>query len=104
MRWRYGNAELGYRMVLTKSDRVADGFAVFRRRRRGRAVEAVLCDVIAPAGDVSTTRTLIRRVAATAEADYVIRIDGRMVTVDPFVRLPRVGPVFACRPLDGAPA
>jgi hypothetical protein len=103
LQWRYGNAELGYRVVLTKSGRAEDGFAVFRRRRRGQAVEGVLCEVIAPGADPRTGRDLARRVAAAADADYLLRIDARVLTAEPFVRLPRTGPILACRPLDASP-
>ena len=47
--WRYNNPALGYRVLLHGSTPSA-GFVVFRLRRRGRAVEAVLCDLFAPAG------------------------------------------------------
>jgi GNAT superfamily N-acetyltransferase len=101
--WRYGNAELGYRVVLTGSGKVKDGVAVFRRRCRGRAIEGVICDVLAPRGDKEAARALIRRVARAAAADYVLRIDRRFITADPFVGIPRVGPVLTCRSLDMSP-
>jgi GNAT superfamily N-acetyltransferase len=96
--WRFGPRRLGYRAVLAGSS-LRDGLAVFRRRRRGRAVEAVLCDVLVPGDDPTVTRRLVRTVARVADADYVLRIDRRRVTRDPFVRLPQVGPVLACRSL-----
>jgi hypothetical protein len=98
--WRYGNEALGYRVALLEEGELAAGFAVFRRRRRGRAVEAVLCDVLAPHGHDPTLRRLVRQVAGLADADYLIRLDRRAVTRDPFLRLPGAGPVLACRPLD----
>ncbi len=49
LRWRYGYAPLGYRVV-TASSRVEDGLAVFRVRRRGRALEGALCEVLVPSG------------------------------------------------------
>jgi GNAT superfamily N-acetyltransferase len=102
--WRYGDDELGYRVVLVEPGRPAAGVAVFRLRRRGRAVEGVLCDVLTPGGDEPTARRLVRQVARIAGADYLIRLDRRTVTRDRFVRLPRVGPVLACRPLTTSPA
>jgi GNAT superfamily N-acetyltransferase len=96
--WRFGNETLGYRAIVAGRD-VGSGVAVFRVRRRGRAAEAVLCDVLAPDGDPRIERSLVRRVARVAGADYVLRCDGRALTADPFVRLPRVGPVLACRSL-----
>ncbi len=101
--WRYGHEGLGYRVVLHGASADA-GLAVFRCRRRGRAVEVVLCDVLVPGGDHRVGRSLVRRVAKLAGGDYLIRVDRRPVTRDPFVRLPHVGPVLACRPLDASPA
>jgi GNAT superfamily N-acetyltransferase len=100
--WRYGYAPLGYRVTLAGNE-PRDGLAVFRRRQRGRAVEAVLCDVFAPGGDDRIERRLVRQVARLAGADYLIRLDRRTVTRDPFVRLPGVGPVLACRTFDTSP-
>ena len=97
--WRYNNPALGYRVLLHDSTPSA-GFAVFRLRRRGRAVEAVLCDLFVPPGDLVAARALVRSIARGTDADYVIRIpDG--VTRRGFVRLPRTGPVLAFRALDG---
>lgn len=100
--WRYGYEVLGYRVVLADDRSPGRGFAVFRCRRRGDATEAVLCDVVMPAHDEGAARRLVRRVARVAGADYVLRIDRRIATPDPFVRAPQIGPVLACRPLDGS--
>jgi GNAT superfamily N-acetyltransferase len=100
--WRFGNEVLGYRVVLVGAS-VADGAAVFRVRQRGHAVEAVLCEVLVPGGDARAERSLVRRVARSAGADYLLRLDDRLVTADPFARLPRIGPVLAARSL-GTPA
>jgi hypothetical protein len=102
--WRYGNEVLGYRVVFADLGAAARGSAVFRRRRRGDAVEAVLCDVVVPDGDARTARGLARTIARVADADYVLRIDRRPLTADPFLHVPRIGPVLACRPLDGSAA
>jgi GNAT superfamily N-acetyltransferase len=96
--WRFGNDALGYQAVLAGRD-VAGGVAVFRVRQRGRAAEAVLCDMLAPDGDPRIERSLIRRVARRSGADYLLRLDRRRVTADPFVQLPRIGPVLTCRSL-----
>jgi GNAT superfamily N-acetyltransferase len=119
--WRYGNPALGYR-ALAADGGTAAGLAVFRLRQRGRAVEAVVCDVLVPdatpspgsdrpvraasgaaVGSAGVRRALLRRIARETKADYLLRIDRRRVTRGPFVRLPALGPVFACRPLDGNP-
>jgi GNAT superfamily N-acetyltransferase len=101
--WRYGFEPLGYR-VLARSASLRDGFAVFRRRQRGKALECVLCDVVVPGGDERQAERLLDLVQKAAPADYMIRLDSRRVTRGPFVRLPRVGPVLTCRPLDSSPA
>jgi GNAT superfamily N-acetyltransferase len=102
--WRYGHDPLHYRVVHTGGS-IDDGFAIFRLRRRGPAVEAVLCDVVVPNPGGSEARRvrrhLARRVARLSGADYVLRIDGRPITADPFVRAPRIGPVLTSRSLTG---
>jgi hypothetical protein len=100
--WRYGHEPLQYRAVLAGPS-IADGFAVFRLRRRRSALEAVLCDLVVSnphQPEASRLRhRLARRVARLSGADYVLRIDRRLITVDPFVRVPRVGPVLTFRAL-----
>ncbi|HEY7107405.1 MAG TPA: GNAT family N-acetyltransferase [Acidimicrobiia bacterium] len=100
--WRYGFPPLGYR-VLALPTGLADGFAVIRRRQRGDAIECVLCDTVVPGGDERLAGRLVRDIRARAECDYIIRLDHRRLATGPFVRLPRIGPVLACRPLDGSP-
>lgn len=99
--WRYGQPARGYR-VLLQGPSPADGLVVFRRRRRGRAVETVLCDVLVPSGGraAKLEEHLVDRVGKAADSDYFLRLDQRRVTRGPFVRLPRVGPVLVCRTLD----
>lgn len=98
LRWRYGFGPLAYRTV-TVSDHVGDGLAVFRLRRRGAALECALCEVLVPAGDRLAYRALLRSVARTSGADYVIRIGGLPIDRSGFVRLPRQGPILTWRPL-----
>ena len=45
-----------------------------------------------------------RRVARLTQADYLIRLDRRLVSRHRAVRLPGAGPVLTCRPLGGEPA
>ncbi len=103
LRWRYGLEQLRYR-VMTRHGDPQEGCAIFRLRRRGKAVEAVVCDVLVPRGAASLERALTRAIARRTEADYLLRIDQRPLTLDPFVRVPRIGPVLVCRMLDGSPA
>ena len=106
--WRYNNPALGYRVRVHDSTPSA-GLVVFRLRRRGRAVEAVVCDLLVAPTDraAEVGSALLRALARGTDADYLIRIFGstplrnRGVTRRGFVRLPRTGPVLVCRPLDG---
>ena len=103
--WRYGNPDLGYRVVSDGS--TERGIAVFRLRRRGGAVEAVVGDVLVPADSKAGERRLVRKIAA-ANADYLLRLGstatGGAIPRGGFFRLPRTGPILTCRPLDDAPA
>jgi hypothetical protein len=100
--WRYGHEPLHYRVVRVGGS-IQDGFAVFHLRRRGRALEAVVCDVVVPNPQDPAARhvrrRLARHVARGSGADYLLRIDGRPITGDPFVRVPRIGPVLTVRTL-----
>ena len=100
--WRYGHEPLHYRVVRAGAA-IDDGFAVFHLRRRGPALEAVLCDLVVPNPHEAEARRLgrhlTRQVARLSGADYLLRIDGRPVTTDPFVRVPRIGPVLTSRAL-----
>jgi GNAT superfamily N-acetyltransferase len=99
--WRYGYAPLHYRVV-ARSAKPAEGLVVFRLRRRGAAVEAVLGDVLTPDGERGVARDLIRTVARETGADYVLRLHRPVVSAGPFVRIPRAGPILTCRVLGDA--
>jgi GNAT superfamily N-acetyltransferase len=100
--WRYGFAPLRYRVILGGSS-PADGLVVFRLRRRGSAVEAVVCDALTPSADPRILRALLRDVARRTGADYLLQLRRRVVSPGPFLRLPRMGPILTCRRLDGNP-
>lgn len=97
LRWRYGLPALGYR-ILTPGPTLEDGAAVFRLRRRGRAVEAVICELLVPNGDRKLRGELCRRVLAVTGADYAIRI-GRPRATGGFLMLPGRGPLLTWRGL-----
>lgn len=101
--WRYGYEPLRYRVMLHGSS-PADGLVVFRLRRRGSAVEAVVGDVLVPEAEPTVATELLREVARRTEASYVIQIRRPFVLSGPFVRMPRTGPILACRPLDSGAA
>lgn len=90
LRWRYaGFPPLAYRAWW--DDRgPAEGLALFRLRRRGPAVEATICDVLAPGGDRRREAALARGVLRTAGADYAVRSGASAGRG--FVPLPGQGP------------
>ncbi len=95
--WRFGTPLLGYRAVLA-GDRVTDGVAFVRVRKRGDARECVVAQLLLPGRDRGSERRLIRRVvrAVRADADYLLAI-GRPPG---FVPLPSLGPVVTTRPVS----
>lgn len=101
--WRYGFAPLHYRAVLAGDD-VGDGFAVFRARRRGAAVEGAVSDVVVPGGDPRLVRRALARVAATPELDYVLGLGATSPLRAGFVPLPGQGPTLFARSLARATA
>jgi len=106
LRWRYGLASLGYRAIAIDDD-PSRGLAVFRLRRRGRAVEVGVSDILVPSGAAAAERQLLRAVAHDTGADYAIRIDGtaRLVPHAGYLPFPGQGPVLTWRPLaDASPA
>jgi GNAT superfamily N-acetyltransferase len=105
LRWRYaGFPPLAYR-VLLRGSRLDDGFVVFRLRRRGRALEAVVGDVLAPEGDHRAAAALLRAVPRAANADYAIQLGGSVAGRAGYVPLPGQGPVLTWRALtESTPA
>jgi GNAT superfamily N-acetyltransferase len=96
-RWRYGFSPLAYR-VLPGGPGIEHGFAVFRLRRRGGAVECTIADVVVPGGSRPRGARLAAEVAARTGADYAIRV-GRRPDRHGFVPLPGQGPVLTWRHL-----
>ena len=95
LRWRYRFEPLHYRAV-TGPRGLADGLAVFRVRRRGKAREAALCEVLAPGADARAARMLMRQVVRVSGADYVVRGGAPDVRAG-FVPLVRQGPILTWR-------
>jgi GNAT superfamily N-acetyltransferase len=96
-RWRYGFVPLAYR-VLPAGAGAERGFAVFRLRPRGHAVECTIADVVVPGGDRRAAARLAAEAAARTRADYAIRV-GRRPDRGAFVPLPGQGPVLTWRHL-----
>jgi hypothetical protein len=101
LEWRYGSSLLEYRAIVAPGG-IERGVALFRVRRRGRARECALGDVIVADGDADTRRELVHRVARSVDADYVIAIDPRFMAPGRLVRLPTLGPLLTWRAI--APA
>ena len=96
LRLRYGLPELEYRAMLI-GRAVEDGVVVFRLRRRGAALEAALCEVLAPPG--RRVGRALGSVLRQSGADYLIGIG----SAAGMVPLPRQGPLLTCRSIDGTP-
>ena len=96
LHWRFGTPLLGYRAIPAPGG-VGDGLAIFRIRQRGSAREAALVSLLTPAGGRRTAAALVRAVARTADADYVLALGGGLRWPGGLTRLPRVGPIFTCR-------
>ena len=103
LQWRYGNPDLGYRLLVHGPPAEPEGLLVFRLRRRGAAVEGVVDDLVAPRGSPEVARALVDRLARARAADYLIRLQAPRVTRDGFVRLPQVGPILVSRSLTDFP-
>jgi hypothetical protein len=82
---------------------VEAGLALFRLRRRGRAVEATIGDLLVPDGDAQVRRALLRAISRTARPDYLIRLADESHPASPWGRVRGIGPVVAARPLAGSP-
>jgi hypothetical protein len=71
LRWRYG-PPLDYRAVAEEEGGRLRGLAIFRLRPRGRMWEAGVTELLVRPGDTEVARRLLRAVARTAPADYVV--------------------------------
>lgn len=92
--WRYGFEPLHYRALLV-GNRVEEGLAVFRIRRRGSATEAAICEVLVPPSSRRAGRRLLGRILGASRADVAVRLGvpgERSLT-----RLPGQGPTLVWR-------
>jgi predicted N-acetyltransferase YhbS len=98
--WRYGRSPIGYRALLAGSN-LSDGVLLFRLRRRGDAVEAVILDVILPGRDRDRRRAkLLRRLLRGGEADYALALGPSHPRW--WLPVPGRGPLLTWRPLARA--
>jgi len=93
LRWRYGHGDLNYRGALGNDGSVV----VFRVRRRGPLVEAMIADVVRPAGAAADARVgkTARAILRATRADVAV-IAGR---ARPLTALPIGGPQLTWRPV-----
>ena len=102
LRWRYGFPPLHYRAVCA-GHTLEDGVALYRLRRRGRAVETTVCDLLVPGGDDRVARRLLRAVVRDSGGDYAVRLAGQGPR-SAWLTVPGQGPTFVWRHVtDDAP-
>jgi hypothetical protein len=100
--WRYGSDALHYRAVAGGAGPSA-GIGVFHLRRRGPAIEAVLCDLLVAPDDHSTRREIIHTITRSAGASYVVCLTPAALGPHRgFLPVPGAGPTLTsravCRP------
>ena len=99
LRWRYATFEpLRYRAMLAGAS-VEDGLLLFRVRRRGRAREAAVAEVLVPGGDRRVARRLLAETTRRSGVDYAVRLATDGLGGAGFVPVPGQGPLLVCRPL-----
>jgi GNAT superfamily N-acetyltransferase len=102
LRWRYGFTALHYRALCAGAS-VEDGVALYRVRRRGRAVETTICELLVPGGDERLDRRLLRGVVRDSGGDYAVRLAGHGPR-SAWLTVPGQGPTFVWRHVtDDAP-
>ena len=99
LRWRYGFVPLHYRAVVGPGG-LRDGVVVMRMRQRGKAVEAVIAEVIVPGDDPGAHRRLAARAASSGNGDYALTLGTGSVGRS-WLPLPG-GPILTARTLDGS--
>lgn len=95
LRWRYGFEPLQYRVLAP--DGLDAGFAVFRMRQRGPALEAALCDIVVPEGARRGPAALAHRIARASGGDYALVLGPGAARAFGFLPLPRQGPILTRR-------
>lgn len=95
LRWRYSFPQLRYRVVPVGDD-LSDGLLVVRLRRRGGALECVVCDRLIP--DRARMQVPWSELARSTGCDYLLAIGGGSIA-DRFIPVPRSGPILTWKPL-----
>lgn len=95
LRWRTSFEPLGYRVLFVDEGDATQGGLVFRLRRRGEGLEAVVAEALVPSA--RTLLRLVRLMLAETGAHYAIGLrTGPSVGLLP---LPRQGPLLTARTL-----
>jgi GNAT superfamily N-acetyltransferase len=97
LHWRYRFEPLHYRAVLL-GDTLPGGVVVFRARRRGGALEAAVCDVIAPPG--TRLRPALRHILRQVGADYLLASARSAGLAAGFLPAVGLGPVLTWKPVN----
>jgi hypothetical protein len=95
--WRYRFEPLHYR-VFYLGDSLLDGVIIFRARRRGDALEATVCDVLAPVG--ARLRGAFSHIVRQLSADYLLATASSAGSSAGFVPAIGVGPVLTWKPIN----
>ena len=98
LRWRTSFEPLRYRVLLRDPGDPSAGGVIFRVRRRGAGLEAVIAELLVPSARVGIG--LLRRVVAETGADYAIGL--RTGPSAGLLPLPGQGPLLTGRPLARA--
>lgn len=96
LRWRYGFEPLVYRAFLAESS-LSDGVLLFRLRRRGRATEMVVGDLLLPEPAPAAARRLIRSALRATGADHALGL--RTTAAAGLLPVPGQGPMLTWRGL-----
>lgn len=99
--WRTALGPLHYRVLPVSKRDWAEGGLVFRLRRRGKALEAVVIEQLVP--DWRSGAVLLARLLRATGADYAIGLrTGPSAGLLP-MPMPGFGPLLTTRPLAGSP-
>jgi hypothetical protein len=97
LNWRYRFEPLQYR-ALCLGDSLSDGVIVFRARRRGDALEATVCDVIAPAR--ARLGSAFGHIAREIGADYLLATSSSVGASAGFIPAVGLGPLLTWKPIN----
>ena len=96
LRWRYaGLPRLGYRIEALGPD-LAEGFVIFRLRRRGAATELDLLDSLLPPAATKAAQRVVAKLLVASGADHLVAAAGS-APVRGAIRLRRLGPALVWR-------